>query len=381
MKKKIKVAIIGAGNAACLTALHFYYFCLFGDKAKYKFDKISIYYDPSVPIEKVGQGTTVNVTKLLHFIFGINVYGKTNIIGATSKNGIIYENWGKYNDVIYHGFPLDSKSIHMIPRRLSELTLNSGFFDVIEKNISDPESEIDADYIIDCRGKNNRDPDLYEKLINPLNSVILSRKETPDLYLNDTRCVATPDGWTFVIPNIDSVSYGYLYNNTITNEDEAKNNFTNLFDVVPQDQFQFENYLAKNIFHKERTIFNGNRLAFLEPLESTSMGYYLNVAEIIFLHILEDRDKEKTNESVRKLMKRIEKFVLWHYQFGSKYDTLFWEYARSLPFEMDNEFLHYLNNSKENYLDVCFHSYQAPPYAQWTYYNFMIWNQGVTKKI
>jgi hypothetical protein len=381
MSKKIKVAIIGAGNAACLTALHFYHASLYFDKAKYKFDKISIYYDPSVPIEKVGQGTTLNITKLLYAIFGINIYGSKNIIGATLKNGIIYENWGKFNDVIYHGFPLDSKAVHIVPNKLSQLTLNSGFFDVIQKHINDPESEIDADFIIDCRGKNNRDPDLYEKLINPLNSVILSRKEEYDPHLLDTRCVATPDGWTFVIPNTDSVSYGYLYNNMITTQEQAQNNFTNLFGVTCRDNFQFENYLAKNIFYGERTIFNGNRLSFLEPLEATSMGYYLNVAEIIFQHILDQSDKRKTNEIVRSLMKQIETFVLWHYQFGSKYDTDFWRYAKSLPFKPSNEFLHYLNNSKDNFMNICFYSYHTPPYAQqWPYYSFMVWNQGVGKK-
>ena len=33
------------------------------------------------------------------------------------------------------------------------------------------------------------------------------------------------EGWTFLIPNVDSVSYGYLYNNTITSKEDATEDF------------------------------------------------------------------------------------------------------------------------------------------------------------
>ena len=41
----------------------------------------------------------------------------------------------------------------------------------------------------------------YEDLINPLNSVLLSKKFERDNDLIYTKCVATPNGWTFIIPN------------------------------------------------------------------------------------------------------------------------------------------------------------------------------------
>ena len=48
MKKK-KIAIIGAGNAGCISALHFYYYA----DDKYE---IEIYHSPGEhPIERVGQ--------------------------------------------------------------------------------------------------------------------------------------------------------------------------------------------------------------------------------------------------------------------------------------------------------------------------------------
>ena len=83
---------------------------------------------------------------------------------------------------------------------------------MIDKTIKEPEKVLDADVIFDCRGRHNRDKSNYDKLINPLDSVLLSKKYERDVDLIYTRCVATPNGWTFVIPNKDSVSYGYLYN-------------------------------------------------------------------------------------------------------------------------------------------------------------------------
>ena len=62
MSKK-RIAIIGAGNAGCLTAIHFY---LFG---RDYFD-ISIYHNPvDSPIERVGQGTTITPTRLIASFF------------------------------------------------------------------------------------------------------------------------------------------------------------------------------------------------------------------------------------------------------------------------------------------------------------------------
>ena len=131
--------------------------------------------------------------------------------------------------------------------------MKSGYFKVIEKNITDPESEIDSDYIIDCRGRSSDLNVEYKTLANPLNSVILSKKNERDLNLSYTDCVATPHGWTFIIPNHDSTSYGYLYNNTITSKDNAEEDFIQRFNVQPDGYFSFNNYVAKNIWQGDST--------------------------------------------------------------------------------------------------------------------------------
>ena len=136
----IKIAIVGAGNAGCITALHYHKYLNVDHE-------IEIYHSPKQhPIERVGQG--------------INWYN--NPIGATNKSGILYENWGKKNDKIFHHFNLSDMSMHFVPQKLSQVVLDSGYFNPIEKEIKNPEEEIDADVIFDCRGRHNRNEEDYD---------------------------------------------------------------------------------------------------------------------------------------------------------------------------------------------------------------------------
>ena len=61
----------------------------------------------------------------------------------------MYEGWGKKKDKIFHNFPLNDMAIHYVPQKLSKVVLESEYFNVIEKIITDPEKEIDADVIFD----------------------------------------------------------------------------------------------------------------------------------------------------------------------------------------------------------------------------------------
>jgi len=57
--------------------------------------------------------------------------------------------------------------------------------------------------------------------------------------------------------------------------------------------------------------------------------------------------------------------VLWHYQFGSKFDTPFWDYAKSLPFNPDQRFNDIINGNLDE------------EYGQWEQWNFKNWKNGV----
>ena len=367
----MKVAIIGAGNAGCITALHYSYY----SRSKFEID---IYHNSTEnPIERVGQGTVIGPSGLISTALGFD--WDNNPIDATIKTGFMYEGWGNKADKIFHGFTLDTVAMHYVPQKLSNAVLESGLFNVIEKKIKDPEKEIDADIIFDCRGRNNRDKDNYKSIINPLNSVLLYDKMEADPTLTYTKCVATPNGWTFLIPNIDSVSYGYLYNNTITSKEDATEDFLERFQLPEIDgQFDFDNYIAKNMFVGERTILQGNRLGFVEPMEATSLSFYHYVCRVVWDGIYKKHDKVVMNNKIRDRMKEIETFILWHYQKGSKYDTPFWRYAKSLPFKPDDEFK---NNLKESRKMSLRESYFADrelgiSYGDWGLRSFKVWDQN-----
>ena len=355
----MRIAIVGAGNAGCITALHYHKY-LEND------NEIVIYHSPQQhPIERVGQGTTLIPTELIASTLNVNWYN--NPIDATFKTGFMYEGWGKKKDKIFHNFPLNDIGIHYVPQKLSKVVLESGYFNVVEKTITDPEKEIDADVIFDCRGRHNRDKSNYDTLIDPLNSVLLYKKQGRDPDLIYTRSVATPNGWTFVIPNKDSISYGYLYNNTITSKEDARKDFLDRFDLPEVDgELTFENYMAKNMFAGERTILQGNMYGFLEPLEATSLGFYRIICMQAWDAIFHIKSLDECNSEVRRVMKELENVTLWHYQYGSKYDTPFWEYAKSLPFKPDKRFDMMIDNPESTEM-----------YGQWEGWNFKNWKEGM----
>ena len=146
-KKQMKIAIVGAGNAACATALQLL-------EPECCRSEITIYHSDKYPIEKVGQGTLPGFPEVLYSILGVDWYN--NPIDATVKTGILYEGWGKKQYEIFHPFAMNNIGSHINPSKLSTLLLESGLVNVVSKDIVDPEKEIDADWIYDCRGRHNR---------------------------------------------------------------------------------------------------------------------------------------------------------------------------------------------------------------------------------
>jgi len=367
----MKIAILGAGSGACLTAAYL--------RRYHKTHcEIEIYHTKTVPPEPVGQAALLLATNLFFETYGWDWYN--NPVKAVFKTGASYEGWGHKKEEFFHPFPMESAGIHFIPQFLSEFTLNCGYYKVHEKYISDPEEEIDADWIYDCRGRSEIDYDDYIPLTNPINSAIVGRTNEPDPKLTWTRSIATPDGWAFGIPNHDSVSYGYLYNNTVTDKETATKNFKEQFGLDVIHSFSFRNYKAKSIWKGDKTILNGNKYAFVEPLEASSMAMYQMIADRSSRHIFDGDSKETIQTSIDNDVAGIENFLLWHYNFGSKYDTPFWRFAKKMCDEFDwhedfGQAIEYADQHDNTYL------YDNPiQVAQWASYNFKNWIDNMGAK-
>jgi len=367
--KNYKIAIIGAGNAGCISAL--YLLDLKRKNVCPHIGEIEIHYDPNIPMERVGQGNTPLVSELLMDMLNLNWFDK-NLIKATIKTGIRYKNWGKKNHDFLHPFDKGQVACHYIPHLISSTTLNCGNFKVIEGNIKNT-NEVDADYVIDCRGKHQNQPEKYISIKNPLNSALITQKTGKRCDLLFTECVATPHGWTFVIPNHDSVSYGYLYNKNITSKEEAKSDFKKRFDATPKFDLNFKNYVAKNVWDDERTLLNGNRYSFIEPLEATSTTNYAYVVEIFGRFLNGVVTKKQVNKEIKMDLAETAHFILQHYSKGSKFDTKFWKYAKKLSNIENKKYEQEMNFAKKwNYLNA-----EQSTFGMWGTHSLKNWYDNV----
>ena len=374
-----KITVVGGGNAGCLTALY----CAWHGKGKTD-TEVELIHNPDIQTERVGQATALEAPALLWGALGFNWYD--NNINATFKSGILYEGWGKVKDKLFHSFPADNMAMHYCPWEMQAKVLTSGHFKVKHTNTYDLD-KIDSDYIFDCRGK-PKDYSEYDELKNPINACILGKPNWNTCREKWSRHVATPNGWTFVIPTYKkspSHDYcvGYCYNSKITKKKDAEKNFQEMFDVEITKHLNFKNYVAKEPIIDGRIFLNGNRLFFLEPLESTASQAYTQVSRAIFNHYIPGRNTTKyVSNYIKGYIKELETFVLWHYQFGSKYDTPFWDYAKTLRFEPHGDFEKYIAYSK---ISDCIPEEryggrtQSKTYGQWPPVSIKTWHEGMTK--
>ena len=374
MKKKI--SIVGGGNGGVFTALSLSWL-----DDEYE---VELIYNPEISPERVGQATVLDPPKLLWAALGFNWYN--NPIHATFKSGILYEGWGKVNDEVFHEFPADSMAMHYCPWEMQKYALDSGLFKVVEDNILDV-NQVDADYVFDCRGKPDDYSD-YDELINPTNACILAKPNWDTSEAFWSRHVATPDGWTFVIPTHTSspsndYCVGYCYNSNITSKEEAEKNMLEMFDVDIKNHINYKNYVVKDPVIDKRIFLNGNKLSFLEPLESTAVQTYIDVVGYFIDELSKDFNCRRYSDKVITYIRKVKNFILWHYQFGSKYDTPFWDYAKSFTFK-DDDFDYILNFSKnlsrKEYTGIVNIIGGKYTYSQWQPYAFKLWYDGMTKK-
>ena len=110
-------------------------------------------------------------------------------------------------------------------------------------------------------------------------------------------------------------------------------------------------------------------------------------ADYIMKNILTNEDSvSNASKECKRYIEKTQNFVLWHYQCGSKYNTSFWEYAKSLSFK-DDEFDSMLYESKSYDKHGIIpkgyggHAGNDDFYGQWSPYSFKVWDQGMTKQL
>jgi hypothetical protein len=204
---------------------------------------------------------------------------------------------------------------------------------VVEAHVDDIEEFArDYDFVFDCRGFPSSYEDYTELNYIPVNSVILF-KSGPKSF-RYTRSIAHENGWCFVVPLLDETSYGYLYNDEITTEEEAIDGFSKLLfrEKVWVPEFpDFKTLKFKNYYHEN--VFSGNifkmgfRASFVEPMESTANDLLIRFINKAYGVMAGQMQAEEYNGLLENHVLNVEKFIMWHYLAGSTFDTPFWHYA------------------------------------------------------
>lgn len=363
----MKIAVIGGGTAGYIAAAHI---------SKY-FPQFELYhvYDSSIPTIGVGEGTTPSFVEWLNKITDLSYSALEKRCNITRKFGIVFENWGrKYEKFSHHFYPIGEtysyhisavEIINLLQEYVCGTRINAKVVDLKSDGLSvdiylENSVKLEVDLAIDARGfPKSFDENQVKLSWIPTNAALIrqipgARDNTIELTLGDqtlkyqsaTRSIARPHGWVFTIPLINRTTYGYIYNRDINSVSEIEADFDELFDAESitytgqPKHLTFPNFTQRSFF--DGALFKiGNTASFLEPLEATAIECIIRQVESISYWPLRSfvklEKREKLSQADLKIFNRhffnytckMSIFIGWHYAMESRFDTKFWQFAKS----------------------------------------------------
>ncbi len=343
----MKIAILGKGTSAIITALT----CI------KRGHEVEIYYDPEKPHLIVGEATTPHIADLIKEVLDISIGDLIDEGIVSLKFGVSFDGWGVGNK-FRHYFNRNRSAFHFENNVLNEyinnLLENLGViyhqFKVENYNIDLNAqkviiNDIEYDHLICCSGWSNTD-EYIKPIFESVNSALLYSKELDDNFPY-TQHLATSDGWQFGLPfpERNLIKHGYLFNTKFTSIDEAKQNLS----VEDIKYISWEPKYCKKMIQNPYCSYNGNRLMFLEPLQSLSLYYYAKFADNI-CDFLNDRNHKNyilKNQQYHEFIMFYQLGLAWHYSYGSKHNTSFWNDIK----ERSNQLLNIIPATRPEYFE------------------------------
>jgi hypothetical protein len=353
----MKIAIIGKGTSSIISTLT----CIKNNH------EVEIYYDPDNPPLNVGESTTPAISHLLYDVLDICVGDLVDNGIASFKNGVKFINWGYgKSDYFRHHFNKNVDAFHFessifntfINQKLEDLGVVYHAKKVTEHYIENNKIYINGnkyDFLISCSGWSS-DDEYNEPIFETVNSAILY---TEDIIDDSTYTIhrATEHGWQFGLPFPDRnlTKCGYFFNRKFENKEELQKTLgkENCRTIDWKQKY------AKRMVVNKYEAHNGNRLMFLDPLHALGLHYYANFAQYI-CDYLKDRTLENfeiCNHRYYADMFDLQMAVAFHYSYGSKFDSIFWQDAKKRSEELLNlhqryqkESLQYSYNYAHKYL-------------------------------
>jgi hypothetical protein len=339
-----KIGVIGVGSAGIQTLCHFLAYL---DE---NWEVTSIH-DPSIDIVGIGESTTPPFISALSYGTDFNLYESLDQLDATIKIGAVYKNWREksfLNPLIGGAVAIHFDTYGLRDYALPKFeSLWGDKFKCIHGNVSElretdtkvtaiiNDNSYDFDYIVDCRGfpKDYTGYTIMDGIT--VNHALVHNINKPGDW-NYTGHRATRNGWMWEIPLKSRQSYGYMFDDTITPIEEAKEDFAKEIGVDVSElnkiEFKFKSYYCNKPF-SGRVLKNGNLAVFYEPLFSNSLWLYDRLNRFFFDYIIEENTSPKNiqivNDRFNEDCKKIHELIAYNYHGGSIYDTPFWQNIKS----------------------------------------------------
>jgi hypothetical protein len=323
----MKIAILGKGTTSIITTL----VCL------NRGHEVEIFYDPEQSAIRVGESTTPHIADLIWKTLNLSIGNLVDSNISSFKNGTRFIDWGETESFRHHfsnnvqAFNFNTNKfndfIHRILKKRGviyhPIRIDSYSYLLDEKKVLI--NDYKYDFLISCSGWKSTDEYVSPPLETVNTAILFKKEEIKDLTY--TIHQATENGYQFEIPfpNENESHCGYLFNNKLTNSNEI----FDAFKIKYPDcrKIEWTPKYCKKLIQSEFEAYNGNRLFFAEPLQALSLYNYQLFAYFI-CDYLDKKNYESfaniNNQYLNQIHSYYETLSL-HYQFGSKYKTIFWE--------------------------------------------------------
>lgn len=358
----MNIAILGKGTSSLITAI----VCLL------RGHQVSIYYDPDKEHISVGESTTPHFANILKSAFGISINDIVDKNLASFKTGIKFINWGKGNS-FKHPFMNNALAFHFSTHELNPFVVNLlkergvKFYPQRVDNYTYLDgkvilNELTYDFLISCVGW-AEDNNYLKPMVETVNSGITYEESSLDIDSTYTIHRATKDGWQFGLPFPQKgvTRCGYLFDRNVTSTESVKKEISEKH--VIHNVYEWQPRYCKYLIQDEFVAYNGNRLFFFEPLQALSLYYTYRFADLICNYLSDKSGVNKTVNNSRYLSEiyMYQQTISWHYRFGSKHKTEFWNnivnktntFLNTTPTGDMDLYLNLLNEDKK-YVDTNF---------------------------
>ena len=339
MKKRI--AVVGSGTAGLVSIAG-----LLPHLPSEVWEIVSIH-DPKIAILGIGESTNPQFIDLLQASSMFTIEDLPEVDG-TLKFGTKYEGWRRedfVNPLYGSGYAVHFNNFKLkefLFKRFHELA--SDKFSEMHGTVSDiipgedsAQVVIDGrteefEYVIDCRGFPSSFVDYEISKCSPVNqSLVYSVPPVnQEMY---TGHIAMEHGWMFRVPLTTRTTYGYMFNNGISDKEEVVKDLEKYLSVEIDPaklvDYKFKSYYAKQIY-SDRVLKNGNRAVFFEPLSANSIYMYIHVINLFKRFIGREMPQSMMNERFRQQAMQLEDMLSYIYHGGSNFDTEFWHYVKNM---------------------------------------------------